>query len=62
MRSQSGQIVVEYVLLLAISVSIAIVVISQLINRDSNDPGNSGAVIQKWTEIQKTIGEDVQNK
>lgn len=62
MKSQSGQIVVEYVLLLAIAVSLGMVIVTQLINRDPSEPGNSGAVIKKWSDIQQTIGDDVQNK
>ena len=54
--SESGQIVVEYVLLLAISVSIAVIVVSQLVKRD---PDNPGALISKWVQIQQAIGKDL---
>lgn len=60
-RKQSGQVVVEYVLLLTIAVSLAIVVVSQLIKTDPDDIENSGALIQKWHQMQEAIGKDVQN-
>lgn len=60
-RDQAGQVVVEYVLLLSIGVSIAILVISQLIKTDSTDITNSGALIKKWYNIQNDIGGDQQN-
>lgn len=60
-RKQSGQIVVEYVLLLTIAVTLAMIVVSQLIKRDTEDPSNSGALIQKWNQMQEAIGQDVQN-
>lgn len=60
-RNEKGQIVVEYVLLLSIAVTIAMLVVSQLVKRDSDDPENSGALIKKWREIQETVAKDVQN-
>ena len=61
LRKSSGQVVVEYVLLLAIGVSIALVIITQLIKRDPTDVTNSGAIIKKWYQIQQDIGKDNQN-
>jgi len=61
LSQQSGQIVVEYVLLLSIAVTLAMVIISLMVKRDSTDPENSGALIQKWRGIQETIAKDVQN-
>lgn len=59
-RSQSGQIIVEYVLLLTVAVSIAIIIVTSLVKRDE-DPQNSGSLIRKWQEIQQGIAKDVQN-
>ncbi|MEZ0391134.1 MAG: hypothetical protein ACAH59_02890 [Pseudobdellovibrionaceae bacterium] len=59
-RQQKGQVVVEYVLLLTIAVSLAMIVVSQLIKRDADDPSNSGAMIQKWQQMQEAIGKDEQ--
>ena len=60
-RGERGQVIVEYVLLLSIAVTIAMIIVSQLVKRDSDDPENSGALIQKWREIQETIAKDKQN-
>ena len=61
-RQQAGQIVVEYVLLLSIAVTMAMIIISALVKRgDSGNPGSSGALIQKWRDIQDAIAKDVQN-
>lgn len=63
-RSRSGergQIVVEYVLLLTISITIAMIIVSQLVKRDSDDPTNSGSLIIKWRAIQDSIANDQQN-
>jgi hypothetical protein len=59
-KSQAGQIVVEYVLLLTIAVSIAIIVVTSLVKRDE-DPENSGSLIRKWQEIQQGVAKDIQN-
>lgn len=61
MKSQKGQIVVEYVLLLTIAVTLAMIIVTQLIKRDPEDPANSGAVIKQWQSMQEAIGKDVQN-
>lgn len=58
---QRGQIVVEYVLLLSIAVTIGMVLISMLVKRDADEPANSGALIQKWRQIQEDIAKDTQN-
>ncbi len=55
-QNQKGQIVVEYVLLLTISVTIAVIIITGLVKRD---PDNPGSLIRKWVEIQQAIGKDL---
>lgn len=52
---QGGQIVLEYVLLLVIGVSIAILITSMMVSRNENSPG---FLIKKWVDIIRTIGED----
>ena len=59
LRSQSGQLIFEYVLLLAISVGIALVFVSQLIRR-GDDPENVGSIVLKWNQMQNQIGKDQQ--
>lgn len=54
-QRQSGQIVLEYVLLLVIGVTIAMLITSTMVSRDANNPG---FLIRKWFEMIKTIGED----
>jgi uncharacterized protein (UPF0333 family) len=53
--SSGGQVVIEYVLLLLITVSIAALVISRFASRDAANPG---FLVLKWCNIQKTIRED----
>ena len=52
---QSGQIVVEYVLLLVISVTIAFIITTSMVSRDPNNPG---FLINKWVQIITMIGAD----
>lgn len=54
----SGQVIIEYVLLLLVAVSIATLLVSQLVQRD---PDNPGLLVQKWAEMQKVIAEDDPN-
>lgn len=54
-QSEGGQIVVEYVLLLVIAVTIAMLMTRLMVSRD---PGQSGFVISKWNQIIEAIGAD----
>lgn len=54
--SQSGQIVVEYVLLLVIAVSMSALIVRQLGSRDEQNPG---VLVEKWHNIQLEIGRDI---
>lgn len=54
-QSDSGQIVIEYVLLLVIAVSIAALITRTMI---AQRPGESGFVITFWQEIINQIGSD----
>ncbi len=56
MVGDRGQIVVEYVLLLAIGVSVAILLTSTMVSRDPNNPG---FLVQKWYDIIQLIGSDM---
>jgi len=58
-KSQRGQVIVEYVLLLTIAVTLAMIVITSLVKRDGDDPENSGALIKQWQGLQRQIGEDL---
>lgn len=52
---ERGQVVVEYVLLLVASVTIAMVITRLMVGRD---PGNPGFVISAWQKIVDEIGTD----
>ena len=57
-RNQSGQILVEYILLLLIAVSCAVILTTQLVGRRS-DVDSSGAIIKTWHKIITAIGNDL---
>ncbi|UYL07530.1 hypothetical protein B9G69_010785 [Bdellovibrio sp. SKB1291214] len=54
--NKRGQIVVEYVLLLVIATGVAALLVSQLVSRNSDNPG---VLTSKWHSILVTIGADV---
>jgi len=55
LRSSRGQIVVEYVLLLIISVSIAMLITSFMVSRNAETPG---FLIRTWRVMLDTMGAD----
>jgi hypothetical protein len=56
-KRESGQIIIEYILLMIVVVGIAAVIVKGVIKRDKSDPG---FLIQAWSDLVKTIGDDVQ--
>lgn len=56
LKKNSGQVVVEYVLLLVIAVAVAALITKELVKRD---PDNPGILVEKWDAILKTVGEDL---
>ena len=54
-QSQSGQIVIEYVLLLIIAIGLAALITSTMVR---NDESNPGIVLNAWTRILDAIGSD----
>lgn len=54
-QRQGGQIIIEYVLLLAIAVAIALLITRTMIGRQE---GNEGFVIQAWQKLIEQIGKD----
>ena len=54
--SRSGQIVVEYALLLVVGITVASLVISVMVSRNPESPG---FLIAKWDQIIRTIGQDL---
>lgn len=55
LRSSRGQIVVEYVLLLIISVVIAMLITTYMVSRNAESPG---FLIQTWRAMIDTLGAD----
>lgn len=55
-NGSSGQIVVEYILLLVACVGIAVLITTTMVSRS---PENPGFLVVKWMEIIQTIGKDV---
>lgn len=55
LAGQGGQIVFEYVLLLVIGVTIAMLITSKMASRNPDRPG---FLVQKWFDIIKVIGDD----
>jgi hypothetical protein len=53
--NQSGQVVLEYVLLLVIVTSLGAVIIKGLVSRNQDEPG---LLVAKWHSIIKTIAAD----
>jgi len=58
-RNQRGQVAVEYILLLVVVVALYTTIMNTVTKRDPNgDPANSGFIIQAWSAIVSTIGQD----
>lgn len=55
--ASGGQVVVEYALLMMLSVVLAMTVVNLAVNRD---PENQGFIIKKWESILRVIGSDLQ--
>ena len=55
LRSQGGQIIVEYVLLLVVGVALAMLITSTMVSRNPNSPG---FLVKKWFDIIEAIGKD----
>lgn len=56
-KHDSGQVIVEYILLMIVVVGIAAVILRGVVHRDKNEPG---FLIKAWNELVQTIGEDMQ--
>ncbi len=54
-KNRSGQVVIEYILLLVLVTSLGAVIIKGLVSRNIDEPG---ILVAKWHSIIKTIAED----
>lgn len=52
---ESGQIVVEYTLLLVVGVALAALITTMMVSRSEDNPG---FLVKKWYDIIATIGAD----
>ena len=55
LKNKSGQVAIEYVLLLVVVSSLGAVIIKGLVSRNADEPG---LLVAKWHSIIKTIAED----
>lgn len=55
MRSQKGQVIIEYVLLLVVIVGLGAVILRSMVSRDEESPG---FLIQKWKSVSDQIAND----
>lgn len=55
-RRQSGQIILEYILLLFISVTFATLLTKALVSRNKE---NAGVVTKTWGAMNQAIGDDI---
>lgn len=55
-KNQSGQVIIEYLLLLVIAVGMAAILTKQLVSRT---PGEEGILVTKWHAMLKVIGDDL---
>lgn len=65
MKKNSGQVVVEYILLMFVAITVAMAAISQLIKRDSSASQSNpsgGVIIKKWIQILDSIATDEPEK
>ena len=55
LRQNKGQIVVEYILLLMVAVSLATLIVNQMVKRDADNPG---VVVKAWSDLIIFISQD----
>ena len=58
---QKGQLVVEYVLLLAVAVTIAFLLRKALV-QGGDTPAEAGVMLQQWNGMEQSVGADDPNK
>ena len=58
-ESQKGQVVIEYVLLLVIAVSVALIFVNLVNVGDGQNPDSGSSLIKYWRSLIKEIGEPI---
>ena len=56
LKNNSGQVLVEYLLLMVIAIGCATLLTKTLVNRDVAKPG---IIVDAWSKILKNIGDDL---
>lgn len=54
-RRQSGQIIIEYLLLMLVTIGIAALFVRILVSRNPDEPG---ALFRRWDAVNQQIGKD----
>ncbi len=57
-KRNQGQIVVEYVLLLVVTIIIAVALTKGLVGTSGDAPDEQGVIVQKWYQLISIIGSD----
>ena len=57
-NSKKGQVAVEYVLLLIIAVSAALIIVAFVDVGERNNPNEAGSLIKYWRSVIQKIGSD----
>lgn len=55
LKSRSGQVVIEYVLLMVLMAGIGAFIVRQFVSRNSDEPG---LLVAKWNQILQVIAQD----
>lgn len=55
LRQNKGQLIVEYILLMVIVVSVCALLTRTLVGRGDE----SGVIIQKWSQLNSMVGQDI---
>lgn len=58
LSNQKGQIVLEYVLILVVTVSLASIIVSSMVKRSANED-ERGFIINSWGQLIDVIASDV---
>lgn len=54
-KRESGQVLIEYLLLMLVTIAIAAIFVRTLVSRN---PDDSGALLRRWDAVNKQIGTD----
>ncbi|QDK38507.1 hypothetical protein [Bdellovibrio sp. NC01] len=58
-KNNRGQVIIEWVLLMVISLGLAAILTKNLVSRDRDD---GGVLTTKWNAVLRTVGADIPDK